>query len=220
MSIYLNYWSPSSTFASSTSVLFLCGTFTLPGNVPLVPTSTITTAVRFEKQLVDAWLCHTNGLLPRTLAPRSTMHWSVLLPVCFGDLPCFPMGVPMLRPILYSDDNVRWLAACVMSCCDSPFQRIDSSMWLSIFCHLVFCSCGWWQLVCRFTVLSHLVSLELVVLCHLAGCLFTGPSVEALRAQVSYALPSFESLGLPINVWESVLEFMQRVTSMFLGVIF
>ena len=66
-------------------------------------------------------------------------------------------------------------------------------------------------------VLSHLRSLGIVVSCYLDDCLFIAPSPDLLRAQVSYALQLFDSLGLTINVQKSVLEPTQSVT--FLGVV-
>ena len=52
----------------------------------------------------------------------------------------------------------------------------------------------------------------MVVVCYLDDCLFIASSVEALQAQVGYALHFFHSLGLPINVRKSVLKPTQRVT--------
>ena len=57
----------------------------------------------------------------------------------------------------------------------------------------------------------------MVVVCYLDDCFFIASSVEALRAQVGYALHFIHSLGLTINVRKSVLEPTQRVT--FLNVV-
>ena len=66
-------------------------------------------------------------------------------------------------------------------------------------------------------VLSHLRKLGITVSCYLDDCIFLADSAETLRANVTYALRLFDSLGLTVNPNKSVLLPTQEIE--FLGVV-